>query len=275
MNWGVFVDITRMDISKTDYLLRSKSGGYTRMYFNSNENLRRILSNFDVKDKNVLSVLGSGDQAFHFYNRGARNVDVFDKNRLAILYFYLRIWFIKYENIYYPPLRMNKSIIKRLLDKVEPKDVNELDAFNYWHMYLDYFDDHDTKWLFHPTNPGIGYNRIDDLNRIKEILTNKKFNIFNVDISKDKVNDIKYDIIFKSNVTDYIFNNDYDSYLENLDSLLSDDGIIVSTNVLYRYPHYKEVKKFIPRFVFSPMPKYYDSDKKEFVSPGYVYKKRV
>ena len=231
-----------MDISKTDYLLRSKSGGYTRMYFNSNENLRRILSNFDVKDKNVLSVLGSGDQAFHFYNRGARNVDVFDKNRLAILYFYLRIWFIKYENIYYPPLRMNKSIIKRLLDKVEPKDVNELDAFNYWHMYLDYFDDHDTKWLFHPTNPGIGYNRIDDLNRIK---------------------------------TDYIFNNDYDSYLENLDSLLSDDGIIVSTNVLYRYPHYKEVKKFIPRFVFSPMPKYYDSDKKEFVSPGYVYKKRV
>lgn len=47
-------------------------------------------------------MLGSGDQAFHFLNRDAKSVDVFDINRLSIYYYYLRIWLIKYMNEFYP-----------------------------------------------------------------------------------------------------------------------------------------------------------------------------
>ena len=272
---GVFcLDITRKDISKTNALFKCKGGGFQRMYFNSNENLKRILLYLDIENKNILSVLGSGDQAFHFYNRGAKSVDLFDNNKLAIYYFYLRLWFIKYENIFYPPLKMNKIIIKNLIKKVEPRNVEELDAFNYWNMYIYFFNDDDTEWLFHPTEPGISNNKINDLEKLKEIITNRTFDIYNVDISKDKVNDKKYDIIFKSNVTDYVNNQDYAFYLDNLDNLLNENGIIVSTNVLFKYPNCYEVETFKSKFIFDEMPKYFDNEKKEYLSPGYVYRRK-
>ena len=37
---------------------------YNKIYFHSNENLKEIFSFIDVKDKDVFTVLGSGDQTF-------------------------------------------------------------------------------------------------------------------------------------------------------------------------------------------------------------------
>ena len=48
-------------------------------YFCTNESLDYI-SNFDIKDKNVLSVCGSGDHAFMSLINGANLVDTFDYN---------------------------------------------------------------------------------------------------------------------------------------------------------------------------------------------------
>lgn len=44
---------------------------YSMIYPSSNELLNSIFSLVDVKDKDVLTVLASGDQRFHMLSRGA------------------------------------------------------------------------------------------------------------------------------------------------------------------------------------------------------------
>ena len=76
------------DIKKTEEMLYSyyynRFSTYDKVYFETNEKCDKIISNYDVKDKSVLTVLGSGDQAFQFYKHGAKNVDLFDVNKLTI-----------------------------------------------------------------------------------------------------------------------------------------------------------------------------------------------
>ena len=127
------MDITRKNIMYTNFVIKGKQvDNYSKIYFASNEKLDKIFSNVDIKDKNVLTVLGSGDQAFHLYNRGARHVDVFDKNKLTLFYYYLRRWVIQYLNAFYPETNLRNIYIKKLLKKVEPRTIEELDAYNYW-----------------------------------------------------------------------------------------------------------------------------------------------
>ena len=64
-----------------------------------------IQINFDavnVEGRDVLTVLGSGDQALYMYDRGAKSVYLFDKNNLTLYYYYLRVWTIEYLNEFYP-----------------------------------------------------------------------------------------------------------------------------------------------------------------------------
>ena len=71
-------DIAKYDIKKTDEMLQAPYGSsrfttYDRVYSETNEACDKIISKFDVKDKSILTVLGSGDQAFQFYINGAKN----------------------------------------------------------------------------------------------------------------------------------------------------------------------------------------------------------
>lgn len=267
------MNVVERDIKNTDYLFRGKNCGINRPYFNTNEDLNEIFSNFDIKGKNVLTVIGSGDQAFHFYNNDAKHVDLFDKNKIAIYYFYLRMWFIEYCDSYYPNYEMNNSIIKELLKLVEPKNMSEKIAYDYWSSYVNTFGEKDTEWLF-GNNNWIGPNKLDKLDKLKKCIADRNFDISCVDISKESINGKKYDIIFKSNITDYVRIENFDFYLDNLDKHLSDNGIIISTNVLHSYPDYYEVKMFLSRFKMQEMPKIYDKRKEKVLSPGYIYTRK-
>ena len=61
-----------------------------RGYFSTNESLKYIKS-FDIKDKDVLTVCGSGDQAFISLINGAKKVDAFDNNPLQYYILELKI----------------------------------------------------------------------------------------------------------------------------------------------------------------------------------------
>lgn len=61
---------------------------FGKIYRNTNENLSKIFSNYNFENKNVLSVLASGDQVFSSYYLGANNVDTFDSNILTYYYFF-------------------------------------------------------------------------------------------------------------------------------------------------------------------------------------------
>ena len=132
---------------------------YDTIYFHSNENLKDIFSEIDVTNKDVLTVLGSGDQVFYSYNNGARNVEAFDRNKLAIYYYYLRTWVIKYFNLFYPSI-LNKKYIRTLLKLVEPHSKEENIALKFWKFYTRFFSDEDTRILFSVSN-NYGINELE------------------------------------------------------------------------------------------------------------------
>ena len=77
---------------------------YGKIYYKCNEDLLNGCLDIDFAEKDVLSVVGSGDQILTARFLDAKRVDAFDKNRLTIYYFYLRLWSIKYENTLYPDI---------------------------------------------------------------------------------------------------------------------------------------------------------------------------
>lgn len=248
------------------------SNMYNSIYFHSNERLKEIFSNVDVKDKDVLTVLASGDQAFYAYDNGAKSVDTFDINKLAIHYYYLRTWVIKYMNLFYPE-DINNKFIKRIINLVEPCSAEEKSSLRFWRKYIKFFSDDDTYELFcFSDNPDI--NKINDISRIRKRIKSDKVNFYNVDIS-GKINiDKKYNIIFTSNIGDHIIHDEdtFKLYRDNLDGLLADDGKIVCSNVLRGRASILERRVFGDKFNSEDLP--YIDDEYFTGAPGYVYTRK-
>lgn len=205
---------------------------YNKVYYHSNENLKDIFSFIDVKDKDVLTVLGSGDQTFYAYDRDAKSVDMFDKNKLAFYYYYIRLWTIKYLGQYYPKYEFDIKFIKMLLSLVKIRSEEEKEAFDYWCKYIETFNSRMSEKLFYR---GLydEVNKVEDLTKIRKRI-NDDFHFYDIDVGKS-VSPVrkKYDIVYISNISDYIEPNirSFELYRDNLDSILKEDGIILSTNL--------------------------------------------
>ncbi len=84
------------DIKKAKYLIenhkfyRNRDDIFDEIYPFTNENIKEMFDFFDFKDKNCLCVLGSSDQTFDMYLRGAKSVTAFDINPLTKYLFYLK-----------------------------------------------------------------------------------------------------------------------------------------------------------------------------------------
>lgn len=242
---------------------------YATIYFHSNERLKEIFSEIDVKNKDVLTVLGSGDQAFYLYDNGAKSVDMFDKNKLAIYYYYLRTWVIVYFDLFYPG-KLNKKYIKTLLGFVKPQTREEKAALNFWKMYTTFFTDEDTEELFSFSN-NYGINDLDDVSEIRKRIENDDVCFHNVDISKSIDFNKKYDIIFTSNVADYVLQeeNQLKLYRDNLSDLLKKGGSIVRCHVVNGRNSKMERRIFLEKFNSQKIPS--RSSKKTI---GFVYTKK-
>lgn len=245
---------------------------YGNIYYHSNERLKDIFKNVDVEDKNVLTVLASGDHVFYAYDNGAKNVDCFDINKLAVHYFYLRKWVINYMDSFYPN-DLDMNYIKKLLKLVKTNNPEERTSLRFWKAFLICFSDEDLyDLLCYSTNPLA--NNIKDVGKIKERINNDDINIYNIDISKRVKIGKRYDVIFTSNISDYI-KHDYKSYRlyrDSLDSLLSKEGKIVCSNVLRGRASYHEKEVFEKRFNLEYLP--YIKVKSFEGSPGYVYTRK-
>lgn len=242
---------------------------YSTIYFHSNERLKDIFSEIDVKNKDVLTILGSGDQAFYFYDNGARIVDMFDRNKLAIYYYYLRTWVIINFDLFYPG-KLNKKYIKNLLRYVKPQTKDEKDALRFWKMYTKFFTDEDTETLF-SFSKNYEMNDLDDVSKIRKRIENGNISFYNVDISKSIDINKKYDIIFTSNIADYLLQeeNQLKLYRDNLNSLLKNDGCIVRCYVINGHNSKMEREIYLEKFDSQEIPS--KSDKRTI---GSVYTKR-
>lgn len=245
------------------------SDKYYTIYFNSNERLKEIFSKIDVYDKDVLTVVGSGDQVFYSFYNGARSVDMFDKNKLSIHYYYLRTWVIKYLDKFYPS-KLNKKYIKTLLKIVKPHTKEERDSLRFWKIYIKIFTDEDTEELFSYSRKN-KINTIRNLSLIKKRIENDDVCFYNVDISKKVDIKKKYDIIFTSNIVDYLLFDEklLRLYRDNLDSLLKNGGIIVRCHVLKGVNTNLEKRLFLEKFYSNDIPS--KTNKK---SIGFVYTKK-
>ena len=259
-----------------------KNKHYNSVFFHSNENLNAIFNEVDVSGKDVLTVLSSGDQAFHLYDKGAKSVDFFDINNFTLYYFYLRVWTIKYLNQYYPNLYFKNNFLEKVLLHVKPSGDEEKIVYEYWKKFLWYFkdcSDYALEELFI-----VGYNRfrnkIFDLSKVKSRIDDEKYNFYNIDLSEEVHLDKKYDVIFVSNIGDRIRGIIYSDernlckleiYKNNMLNLLKDDGIVICTNVVRKGGSKEESKVFSSDFSKTDLKEVcYECEKK---SPGYVYKR--
>lgn len=262
-----------IDIYNTSNVLQQENGDhkfgqYSKMYFCANEHCNEIITNYDVCDKNVLTVLGSGDQAFQFYKFGARSVDVFDINKLSIYYLYIRLWTLKYLNSFYPPRNFSSDFVRELLELVKPDTYDEEIAFKYWKKFVEKFES--TNNLFN--NGGWAHFKNDDISTLREKLLDKDFDFYNIDISK-KINiKKKYDVIYTSNISEYLSPSSLRVYRNNLYKLLNREGLVLSSSLLYNN---RSLEQNIMNKCFDctslPM---MDLDYRGYASPGYCHVKR-
>ena len=82
------MDSVERDLKYTEDILEKNETpwNYGRIYSSANDSMDYIIPLLDIKDKDILTVLGSGDQAFHFYENGATNIELYDINKLALYY---------------------------------------------------------------------------------------------------------------------------------------------------------------------------------------------
>ena len=261
------------DVLKAYSLLASESAIFTNwnwVFYSTNEDIKNIVKYFDFNDKSVLSVLASGDQAFYLLNNGAREVDLFDNNSLTIYYFYLRIWTIRYLNRFYPDLHLDYKFVKKLLDKVIPKNSEEENAYNYWETILkSKYRKNLSKLVYKSAELD---NQIYDLDYLKDRLENLDFNFKCIDISEECDFDRRYDIIYTSNIVDWIkYNPNFVKiYRDNLYNGLTDNGTVISSLVTAGY--IDEIDIFNEKFKFCPLTE--NDGKKICCDPGYSFVKR-
>lgn len=245
---------------------------YDKIYNSSNDSYQSIISNFDIREKNVLSVIGSGDQAFHLYKSGAKVVDLFDINKLTIYYYFLRVWGIKQLGKPYPPYNFDNQYIQQLLSNVIPTSDLETMAYEYWNMYIKTYQSCCNWHLFGHFPISEEQLNLDVSDLCEKI--NNQFNFYNIDITKSIEIDRKYDVIYTSNISEFIQGTkNYQIYRDNLDKLLEKDGVILSSRLMRPDVSTDEKIVMCQKFKLERLPE--EINKFGFVvSPGYCYKKR-
>ena len=209
-----------------------------KLYKNTNEDLTTILTNYDLKNKNILSVLASSDQLFSCYYLGAKNVDTFDSNRLTYYFFFLKKWAILNGKTSIPS--SNQGILE-LIEHHEntPEEIN---AYYFWKYVLLNIDTSlaNSSLFYHEVNYHLPY--FNNTHNLAKMIQHKSpnYNQFNL-FQPIQYIPKKYQIIILSNILEYLYDNiENNQYQEvaakNIYHLLEDDGIAISSNIIdYHY----------------------------------------
>lgn len=264
------------DFFRTKLLVRRNliHKNHSYLYFSSNEDLKSLFGYFDFRDMNVLSVVGSGDQAFHFINKGVTSIDLYDKNKLSFYYFYLRMWIIDYYNSFYPEYPFSEDYFYKLFDHVNLGSEEEENALLYWKKCVDEFDLKEIGRMFF-----IKYcrskNVIRNVTGLNSKIKNSKYRLYNCDISSDINFDKTYDVIFISNIIDHLANIDeVRQFKDNLLSLLNDNGIIISSKIFSCDISKNEQEVFCDDFDIHTLILNDNNDICTKYLPGYYYVKK-
>lgn len=220
----------------------TKDNYFSHIYPFTNENLYAYYKNIDFKNKEVLSVVGSGDHILNAFLDGAKSVTAFDINPLAKHYAELKIAAIKtfdlkdYILFFYPSKTDQYMNINKIFSLRYSLKVEEVVFWSYCYVKLNSLNN-----LFNCDIPKLkeiikaneylqDEAKYDKLRNILQEKTPKYYdaNIFDL----DKLNK-KYDIILLSNIAAYLdlyYEDDY-TYLRKLRQIINNitnkDSLVV------------------------------------------------
>lgn len=227
--------IEKMNVLKYNEIFTSVG----KFYMTTNENIKRLNLFSNIKNKNLLTVCGSGDQALNAVLNGAKSVTLIDINRIALYHFELKCAAIKAfdYNTFVKFYKMNLPYkMYLLINKYLRKEINvfftKLYEFsNYSDLKPYIMEKPFRKMFFKDYND---YASEFSYNKLKELISSFNFNLINSNATLIDDNN-KYDVVYLSNVFDYIhMDNDTNSVDDNLkniimanERLLLDNGKII------------------------------------------------
>lgn len=262
--------------------LDSTFGLYSRLYSMTTENIYGFLKNYDLKDKKILTVAGSGDQRLNAYLLGAKEVTCFDINPLTLLQLRLKDKaitninfekFIKFFGIY---SKKYGDCFHTLDSKIfdEFKYSLDEDTFNFFNYIINekniksddiYFDFENNLNKLQKMN---NYLNPDNYLQLGKILKNQDINFIDSNLVglPEKLNGEKFDMILLSNISDYTHDiygyKDLESYRLLIDKLMDNLNLYGILQVGYIYSSYsvlndvgnfhkkEERQKYFPTDIF-------------------------
>ena len=249
-----------------------KKGDFAYLYSRTNEDLKRLFEIIDVRNKNVLSVLSSSDYLFSALYKEAGNIETFDINRITYRYYFLRKWLI--QNGYLDAGKVCTQDIFKIISSIKTDNQCEKDSLLFWKYFFNlsrYKKDH----LYYYDNLFIDVAAKkmiyeDNLGDVSSILDGYNLQFKHMNVCNGFNSDKKYDVIFLSNIMDYNRNSKsrINDIRDNLDELLTDDGIIVMA-------HFNFFSGFnIEKDVFNETFDYIPLDITDSSITYYAYKKK-
>lgn len=207
---------------------------FDKVYFKSNEDLFKY--NLDKKSyNNVLTVTSSGDHALFSILNGASNITSFDINRMSKIYSSLKFAMIKsfdYEEFIDNLIKLNKCHEKEkyniddILDKVSDKLSS--DEIDFWVQYNLFYKDICNLFLYSDFDfRNTPYNTKANYNKIKDRIDDVKINYIDCDIKDlDKKVSNKFDLVFLSNILDYMSYDKMIYMIKKIYKLMNDNSEI-------------------------------------------------
>ncbi len=205
----------------------------------TNEMMKQYNEHLDLKNKKVLTVTSSSDQAIISMMKGAKKIDTFDCNKLSYYHMFFKLSAIKslsYENFIKLYTINNKTNITQIQEIYENlrKGIDKEDVRIFWDLLIKKYP-YLYKYLFMDGICSPDLYEVDFLEKEKYYKTKEKINL-NVTFNLIKVYKLykleeKYDFINLSNIMNYDLNKISYSYLVKhlIDNNLEKNGTILAT----------------------------------------------
>lgn len=260
--------------------LNNTFGCFCKLYSMTTENIYGFLQNYDLKDKKILTVAGSGDQRLNAYLMGAKDVTCFDINPLTLLQLKLKdtaintinfekfikffgIYSRKYSNYYH-------TLDSRIFNELQDLDEDTLSFFKFIIDESPYIDDKDIYFSFENDLNILqkmnNYLNPDSYIELRKILKTKDINFINSNLGElpEKLNGEKYDMILLSNISDYTNNiyldNDLKRYRELIDKLTDNLNLYGTIQLGYIYSNYSKKDNVSNFHIKEERQKYFSTD---------------
>lgn len=265
---------------KANGSLSNNFGSYSKLYSMTTENIYGFLNRFDLKNKRVLTVAGSGDQILNCYSLGADEVISFDINPLCDLQARLKmdavrcLGYTDFISFFGIISDNNKSFFDpKVFDKFKYSLDNDVyDLFNYIINEYDrnpqrsiYFEFDNTLKLMKKLNHYINPNNYRELSYILDTKKSDFLNV-NVDNLPEVLDGEKFDLILLSNISDYIhyvyYDNSIERFKELIDKLTDNLNLYGTIQIGYIYSRYYR-EEDVSRFRFNKT--------RNEVFPNYIY----